>query len=94
MFSDFSETARTAHLNRAELSRFSFDGWNQAPEQVFIRLRRFVKHPSFKGRSQQVVGGRDGVDVASEVQVELFHWNHLRVTAACSAALDAEGRAL
>ena len=42
---------------------------------------------------QQVVGGADGVDVAGEVQVEVFHGEELRVAAAGGAALDAEDRA-
>ena len=41
----------------------------------------------------KVVGGRDGVEVAREVQVHGFHRQNLRVTAARSAALHAEDRA-
>jgi hypothetical protein len=39
----------------------------------------------------QVVGRGDGMDVAGEVQVEIFHGDHLAVTAASSAALDPKG---
>lgn len=43
------------------------------------------------GRGEEVVGRRDGVDVTSEVQVELVHGNDLRVASPRSAALDAKG---
>ena len=42
---------------------------------------------------QQVVGRADGVEVAGEVQVNVLHGDHLGVSAACRAALDAEHRA-
>ena len=54
----------------------------------------FVEHARVDGRRHQVVGGRDGVDVAGQVQVEILHRDHLAVAAAGRAALDAEGRAL
>src|SRR3984957_20317574 len=41
---------------------------------------------------EQVVGERDGGEVAGEVQVDVFHRHHLRVTAAGGAALHAEYR--
>ena len=39
---------------------------------------------------KQVVGRTDGVEVAGEVQVDVFHRQNLRITAARRAALDAE----
>ena len=44
-------------------------------------------------RRQQVVGQRDGVEVAGEVQVDVLHRHHLRMAAAGGAALHAEHRA-
>ena len=41
---------------------------------------------------EQVVRGRDGVEVAGEVQVQVLHRHDLRVAAPCRAALDAEDR--
>ncbi len=41
---------------------------------------------------QQVVGQRDGIEVAGEVQVDVFHRHHLRVAAAGRAAFHAEYR--
>ena len=41
-------------------------------------------------RRQQVVGGPDGVEVAREMQVDIFHGDDLGVPAAGRAALDAE----
>ena len=43
---------------------------------------------------QQVVGGSHGMDVARQMQVEIFHRHGLAIAAAGSAALDAEGRSL
>ena len=44
-------------------------------------------------RRQQVVGERDGAEVAGEMQVDVLHRHHLRVAAAGGAALHAEHRA-
>ena len=41
----------------------------------------------------EVVRRANGVDVAGEVQVELFHWDHLAVATTSGAALDTEDRA-
>ena len=40
-----------------------------------------------------IVGRRDGMEIAREMEVYLLHRNHLGITAAGSAALDAETRA-
>ena len=44
-------------------------------------------------RREQVVGGRDRVDVAGEVEVDVLHGHDLGVPAAGRAALHAEDRA-
>ena len=46
-----------------------------------------------KHSSQQVVRCADGVHIAGEMQVDVFHGNNLSVSATCSAALYAEYRA-
>ena len=43
--------------------------------------------------AEQVVGAADGVEVAGEVQVDVFHRHHLGIAAAGGAALDAEAGA-
>ena len=43
-------------------------------------------------RREQIVGERDRIEVAGEVQVDVFHRHHLGVTAAGGAALHAEHR--
>jgi hypothetical protein len=50
-------------------------------------LQMIVEH-----RRQQRVRGRDRVEITREVQVDVFHRNDLRVTAAGRTALDAEDR--
>ena len=46
-----------------------------------------------KKRGGEIVRSANSVDVTGEVQVELFHWDHLAVAAASGAALDTEDRA-
>jgi len=69
-------------------------GRAEALEEGGIVHVRLVEHARVDGCSQQVVGRSDGVQVAGEVQVELLHRDHLTVTAAGRAALDAEGGSL
>ena len=42
--------------------------------------------------SYHVVGLSDGMEVASEVEVDLIHWQYLGITATGSTALHAEAR--
>ena len=56
------------------------DGERVAPIDVIVDQRR-----------QQVMRRRYGVEVAGEVQIDVFHRNDLRVAAAGGAALHAEG---
>ena len=51
-------------------------------------------HAGIDGRSQQVVGGGDGMDIAGEMQVKVFHGDDLGVAAAGRATLDAKGWSL
>ena len=44
-------------------------------------------------RRQQIVGGADGMEVAGEMQIDVFHRHHLRIAAAGRTALDAEAGA-
>ena len=44
-------------------------------------------------RGQQVVRQRNGVEVAGEVQVDVFHGHHLGITAAGRATFHAKHRA-
>ncbi len=44
-------------------------------------------------RAQQIVGAADGVEVAGEMQVDVFHRHDLSIAAAGGAALDAEAGA-
>ena len=63
------------------------DGRGIDAQRVAVEDRRVDR------RGQQAVGGRDGVEVAVEVEVDLLHRADLRVPAARAAALDAEHRA-
>ena len=64
----------------------------QAVEQRVVLLRVLVKHARVERGRDQIVRGRDGVNVTGQVQVELLHRNDLRPAAAGRAALDAESR--
>ena len=35
--------------------------------------------PAMQSPTEEVVGRRDGMDVARQVKVELLHWDHLRI---------------
>ena len=63
---------------------------DQAVEKLLVGGLGFVQHTRIDGGCHQVVGRGDGVNVAGQVQVELFHGNHLAVAAAGCAALDAK----
>ena len=54
--------------------------------QRVIEMHRIVHH----GR-EQIVSSRNGVQISGEVHVDVFHWQHLRVTPSCCTSLDAEG---
>ena len=43
-----------------------------------FHLCGLVEHTHINGSSQQVVGGRDGMDVTCHVEVELLHWEDLQ----------------
>ena len=49
-----------------------------------------VQEVRLEGGGEQVVRGRDGVDVAGEVEVQVFHRHDLGVAAAGGTALDPE----
>ena len=61
--------------------------------QPFVRHASFVVPASVDGGSHQIVRGGDGMNVTSEMKVELVHGHHLAVTPASRTALDAERRA-
>mmetsp|Transcript_44342 Transcript_44342/g.73591 ORF Transcript_44342/g.73591 Transcript_44342/m.73591 type:complete len:668 (-) Transcript_44342:90-2093(-) len=67
---------------------------HQPPEERLVALGALVEHARVDRGGQQVVRGRDRVDVARQVQVELLHRHHLRVPSPGGATLDAKGGAL
>ena len=63
------------------------DGRRVDAQRVAVEDRRVDRG------GQQAVRGRDGMEVAVEVEVDFLHRANLRVSAARAAALDAEDRA-
>src|SRR5262245_1424488 len=61
---------------------------------LVVWLGAFVQDARIDCRGHQVVRSRNRVNVAGQMQVEVLHWDHLRVAAARRAALDAEGGTL
>ncbi len=51
----------------------------------------FVVQMGVNHGRNQIVSRADGVDVACQVQIEVFHRHDLTVAAACCAAFDAKG---
>ena len=70
------------HVDRARPG----DSLHVEPERIA------VKHVIVQKRRQQRVGARDGVKIAREVEIDVVHWQDLRVPAAGSATLHAEHR--
>ena len=69
---------------------------NRAPPSDAFRVdveRVAVVDVVVDERGEGVVGGADGVEIAGEVQVDVFHRQHLRVAAASRAAFHAKDRA-
>ena len=90
-----AQLLQAAQHGRREPALALLIGRAQRVEQLLvIGLLGFVEHARIDGRRQQVVGSRDGMDVAGQVQVEVLHRDHLAVPAAGRAAFDAKGRAL
>lgn len=68
--------------------------WYQTVEEWLVLLGRLVEHSGVDGSSEQVVGGTNGVDITSQVHVELIHRNDLSVTSSSSSSLDTKGWSL
>ncbi len=81
-------------IGRANFRLPSLAGGHRRLKRASSLWRGLVVHARIDGRGQQVVGCRDGVNIACQVQVEIFHGNNLAVAAAGCAALDAKSRAL
>ena len=54
----------------------------KALNELLVVLGGFVEDPRVDGGGQEVVGGRDGVDVAGQVEVEVLHGHDLAIAAA------------
>src|SRR5690606_37577273 len=63
-------------------------------EERPVLLGSLVEHSGVNGSSEQVVCSSNGVNVTSQVHVELVHRNNLRVATASSTTLDTESRTL
>ena len=50
-------------------------------------------HAGVERRSHQVVGDRNGMNITSEMKVEILHRDNLAVATAGRTTLDVEGRA-
>ena len=85
-----AQLGQTPQHRRRERARAVLVLGAQAVEQRVVLLRVLVKHARVERGRDQIVRGRDGVNVAGEVQVELLHRDDLRPAAAGRAALDAE----
>ena len=88
-----AELPEPAEHDRGEAALALLVGRAEGVEELLVVLARLVEDADVDGRGQQVVRGRDGVDVPGQVEVEVLHGHDLGVSAAGGAALDAEGRA-
>mmetsp|Transcript_68778 Transcript_68778/g.201423 ORF Transcript_68778/g.201423 Transcript_68778/m.201423 type:complete len:317 (+) Transcript_68778:1177-2127(+) len=67
--------------------------WAKSLEHALSSRRVLVVIARINCSGKQIVRSRDCVNVAGHVQVELFHWNTLRIAATCRTTFDAESRA-
>src|SRR5688572_7086447 len=68
--------------------------WAESVEEFLIILLGLVHHTRIECRGAQVMCGGNGMDIARQVQVEIFHRDDLRIATTGRAALDAERRSL
>lgn len=59
-----------------------------------VLLGGLVEHAGIESSGEEVVGGGNGVDITSQVHVELVHGDNLRVASTGGTTLDAKGGAL
>ena len=76
------------HRAEAPLARRALGA--EVLEELLVRQVLLVEAARVDGGRAQVVRSGDGVDVAGQMEVELFHRDHLRIPAAGRSALDAE----
>ena len=86
-----AQLLQAAQHNRGKGALSFFVRRAETVKQGVIALVRFVMHAGVDGGGQEVVGGGDGVNVAGQVEVEVFHGDDLAVAAAGGATLNAEG---
>eukprot|EP00042_Codosiga_hollandica_P053830 m.715111 g.715111 ORF g.715111 m.715111 type:complete len:501 (-) comp58785_c0_seq2:2202-3704(-) len=67
---------------------------DQAPKQGLVGLGALVEHACINGSCKKIVGSSDGMNIACQMQIELFHRDHLRVPSTSSPSLDAKRWAL
>jgi len=70
-----------SQLDVRELSPSSLVGRHKSSVECCVWLRRLVKSASVELSREEVVSSSDSVNVSSQVQVELVHWNYLRIAA-------------
>ena len=62
--------------------------WHKTIKQGIILLSRLMKHARIQLSCQKVVSRCDGVNIAGQMQVKVFHWNHLGISTAGSATCN------
>ena len=73
-----AEFLQAAQHRGGELALAFFIGWTKRIEHFFIVGGvLFVHHAGVQRGGAQVVRGCDGMDIAGQVQVEIFHWDDL-----------------
>ena len=87
-----AELLEPAEHDRGEAALALLVGRAEGVEELLVVLTRLVEDADIDGRGQEIVGGRHGVDVAGQVEVEVLHGHDLGIAAAGRAALDPERR--
>ena len=89
-----SQLAQTAQHYGRKLAASIFRRRAKALEHLVVVGAALMKHARINGGCQKIIGRDDGVNISSEMEIELLHRNDLAIAATGSAAFNAEGRAL
>lgn len=85
---------KTTQHDRGEGSRTITTGRAQSIEEGRVGLSGFVEHTRIQSSSQKIVRCRQSMDVARQMQIEIFHWDDLGISTSCCTAFDTERRTL
>mmetsp|Transcript_48218 Transcript_48218/g.121354 ORF Transcript_48218/g.121354 Transcript_48218/m.121354 type:complete len:586 (+) Transcript_48218:36-1793(+) len=89
-----AELGQTFEHDRRKGARTIFGTRAEATKEGLILLSALVEHACIDRSRNQVVCSGDGVNITGQMEIEVFHWDNLRVTSTSSTTLDTKRWAL